>query len=176
MPLDIGVGILLSIVVANWYQVSLSPFFVLLGILAALAPDLDIVPLFWRTTYDHRSFPHYPIVQVVLTCMVYGLLGPMYATLYGLGVFIHLLHDSIGLGWGVMWFWPVSRRKFLFLPIARMKTYGYFMTWMREEERQLGADYHDPHWIRHYYFSSHPIAFIEYGVLLFAFAVWWYVG
>jgi hypothetical protein len=91
--------------------------------------------------------------------------------LYGLGVLAHLIHDTIGLGWGVAWLWPLSERKIIFFPVARMKTYGWFMSFTPEEELKLSYDYHNPNWLRHYYLRPNPVAYIEYGTFIIALIV-----
>jgi hypothetical protein len=167
MPLDIGVGIILSLGAAQGFGVEATPMFMTTGILFALLPDIDILPIFWRTSYDHRSYPHYPIVHVPIAIGIYMLFGPVFTTLYVLCLLAHFIHDTVGLGWGIAWLWPFSRRRFIFLPAARMSR-GWFQSWLPEEETTFTYDYRVDSWIRYYYFRPSPVAFIEYGVVSIA--------
>jgi hypothetical protein len=168
MPLDIGVGALFSLLVSHLFGFHATIFFVLLGILFVLLPDVDIIPIFWRTEYDHRSFTHYPVIYIPPALLLYVLGGPVYGTLFVLCIFAHFIHDTIGIGWGVAWLWPFSKRKFLFPERSRRDQYGLFMTWLPEEEKGMAARWHDPHWIRTYYLRPNPIAYVEYGILFFS--------
>ncbi len=168
MPLDIGVGILLSLGVAHYFGIHASLLFIGLGILFALLPDIDILPFFWPTNYNHRSFMHYPLLYIPIALLVFYFFGTIYSTLFVLGVFSHMVHDTIGIGWGIAWLAPFSPRKFLFPEVGRRKQHGFFMTWLPQEEKVMANQYHDPTWVKTYYFTPNPIAYVEYGVLLVA--------
>lgn len=168
MPLDIGVGIVASLGVAHWFGVESTGLFIAVGIVFALLPDIDMLPIFWRTQYDHRSWLHYPVLYVALTAAVYVFFGSVYAALFAVCTLAHLVHDTIGIGWGVAWLGPFSKRKFLFPEKGRRRRYGFFMTWTPEEEVQMAGEFHNPAWVSHYYFRPNAIAFVEYGALLLA--------
>jgi hypothetical protein len=172
MPLDIGAGILLALLVAHGFGVEPIAGFIAFGIVCALLPDIDnVIPLLRRTEYDHRSFFHYPILYVPIALLIYILLGSSYFTLYALCIAAHFIHDTIGIGWGVAWLWPLSRRKFLIPEKGRRKDRGLFISWMPEEEPALAARYHNPNWLRDYYLRPTAISIIEYGFLLFAIVI-----
>ncbi len=67
---------------------------------------------------------------------------------------------------GVAWLWPITARKFLFPGEERKVDFGFFMTWLPEEEAALGAKYHKPNWLQEYYFRPNMVAYVEYGALL----------
>lgn len=165
MPLDIAVGIFLSLGVAHDFHFHASILLVLFGIGGALFPDIDnVIPLLERTTYDHRSFLHWPVLYVPF-CIVFWVLNPVYGKLFTLGVLWHLLHDTIGIGWGVAWLAPFSKRKFLFPEKGRRREYGFFMTWLPEQESAMATKWHDPHWLTTWYLRPNLLAFIEYTAL-----------
>lgn len=167
MPLDVGVGILLSIGVAEWFGVPLSPWLVLFGITAALLPDSDIVTAAFGR-WQHRMVTHFPLVYVPFAIALFLLLGPAYGALFLLGIVAHFLHDTIGIGYGVAWLWPFSPRKYLFPDRYRRQTLGWFVSWMPEEEARIQAAPRRPnaaHWLTDYYFRPNLGAYIEYGVL-----------
>lgn len=166
MPLDIGVGILLSLIVSHIFGVEPTAVFVVCGVLFALLPDIDILPPLARVSYDHRSFLHYPAVYVPFMVAIYFWAGPLWGTLFTLAIVLHFIHDTIGLGWGVAWLWPLTPRKFLFPGEERKADFGFFMTWLPEQEPALGAKYHKPNWLQEYYLRPNAVAYIEYGMLL----------
>lgn len=172
MPLDIGVGILAALGVAHWFGTEPTVFLIIIGVLCALLPDIDILPVFWRTHYDHRSWLHYPLLYVPLGVLVYMVFGSMYAALFVVCVLAHLVHDTIGIGWGVAWLGPFSKRKFLFPEKGRRQRHGFFMTWTPKEEAKMAEEFHDPQWVSHYYFRPNAIAFVEYGALILALCAW----
>lgn len=166
MPLDIGVGILLSLGVAHWFSVPVTPLLVIVGILSTLAPDIDMFfPLLGNTKHNHRSFTHYPLTFVPIVVVAFLLLNQVYATLIALGIVAHFIHDTIGIGWGIKWAAPFSMRAYLLPNKSRRRDYGWFMSWLPQEESAMAEKYHDPHWIRTYYFRPNAIAYVEYGVL-----------
>lgn len=175
MPLDIGMGILLSLFVADYFSITATPVFILLGIFFALLPDIDI---FWywfgkpKLEHDHRSFTHFPLLYIFLTPVVYIFFGPVYGTLFALCVAMHLIHDTIGMGWGIAWFAPFSYRKFRFLSQGgHGGSWELFRTWLPHEEAALAKHQHDPQWFTTYYLRPNLIGFVEYTVFCIALAV-----
>ena len=165
MPLDIGIGILLALGAAEFFGVQATPWLIAFGIAAALLPDIDIITIPLLGRWHHRTHTHFPIIYLSLSIPVFLLVDPLYATIFTLGVFAHLIHDTFGIGWGIAWLWPFSKRKFLLFPDkGRYEQFGIIATWMPEEEPALYHKHHDEHWIKHYYFRPNLLAYIEYGV------------
>jgi LexA-binding, inner membrane-associated putative hydrolase len=175
MPLDIGVGILLSLGVAAWFDVPLTPLLVLVGVGAALLPDIDIANMVWGR-WKHRVATHFPLTYVPLCALLFLTLPTPYATLITLAVFAHFVHDTVGIGWGIAWAWPCSRKKYLFFPGRRREpVMGRFASWLPEEQPALeeAIEKHSPYqgtgsWVLDYYARPTPLAFIEYGTLFIA--------
>lgn len=180
MPLDIGVGILLSIGVAELFSVPLTPWLVGFGILAALLPDIDITTLLWGK-WKHRVATHFPLAYLPIFVWAFVLLGPVYGTLLTLGVLSHFVHDTFGIGWGIAWGWPFSRRKFLLFPGKRREqVMGRFASWLPEEQAAIetAIEARSPYvgsgsWVIDYYFRPTLLAFIEYGTLLLSLVALW---
>jgi hypothetical protein len=182
MPLDIGVGILLSIGIAEYFSLPLTPFLLALGIFAALLPDIDIASLLWGR-WRHRVATHFPLTYVPIAALVFLIAGPSYGTLFSLGVLSHFIHDTIGIGWGIAWGWPFSRRKFLLYPGSRREPImGRFASWLPEEQSAIEAEIEERYpyrgsgsWVVDYYLRPSLVAFIEYGALAAALAtLTWY--
>lgn len=118
--------------------------------------------------YDHRIYTHYPLVWIPVALLVWIIFGPVIATLLSACVLMHLVHDTIGLGWGIAWLAPFSQRKFRFLSPTGGKNGGweFFRTWVTNEEEQMEAVQYDPHWVRNYYLRPHIIGITEYAIFL----------
>lgn len=172
MPLDIGVGILLSLGVSALFGVHATWLIMLFGIGSTLFPDIDIVTaLFgkWR----HRTATHYPLTYLPLVVIVWILFDPFYAALFGAGVLAHFIHDTIGTGWGISWFWPFTSRRFLVLPDGpRRKEMGAFATWLPAEHPEW-AHRGSHAWVRDIYFSVTTVAIVEYSALVIAAVALW---
>lgn len=154
MPLDIGVGILLSLGVAEYFGVEVTPILVLCGIAAALLPDIDIITWPLLGKWYHRTHTHFPLTYIPVAVLAFAFLPVVYATLLTLGVLAHLIHDTVGIGHGIKWCWPFSQRSFLYLqpkePVPAGRT-----------------------WVSHYYLRPNLLAYVEYGVLLMSLTVLW---
>ncbi len=166
MPLDIGVGIFISLFVSHIYNVGITPLLVLICIAAALLPDVDIITALWGR-WQHRELTHYPAFYIPFIAATYLFSGPLYATILFLGVYLHLLHDTVGIGWGISWFWPFTTRRFLFFPErARRKRYGWFMTWLPKDQHTIIEEPSSHHWLVTYYLKPSVLGTIEYGFLI----------
>jgi hypothetical protein len=93
-----------------------------LGIVVFLSilPDLDGMLAFlfrnWRPGYkklDHHDYiTHTPIFYLCISIAVWVGLGKELSFLFFLLTMTHLLLDSYGTDDGIMWLWPISKRKF----------------------------------------------------------------
>lgn len=167
MPLDIGVGILLSLGVAEYFGIEATPLLIAFGVACALLPDIDILTIPLLGKWHHRTHTHFPIVYIPLALFAFIFLPPIYATLFTLGVYAHLIHDTFGIGWGIAWLWPFSKRKYLFFPPKdHYESPSHIATWLPEEEPALVSSRHRNNWVYHYYFRPNTLAYIEYGVLV----------
>lgn len=176
MPLDVAIGIFLSLGIAEAFTIPASIHLILFGVGSSLLPDIDILPFLWQKPYNHRSWPHYPLIYIPVAIACFVFLGAAYGTLFVCGILAHFVHDTIGLGWGVAWLAPFSKRKFLLFPDGeRRAAYGAFMTWLPHEEAAMAEQHANPHWIRDYYLRPNIVAYIEYGAFLGALAMLaWY--
>ncbi len=174
MPLDIGVGLLLGIVLSVLsgmnYELCLA-----LGVVACLLPDLDFIWPLLRGKYSykkaHRDGLHYPILFLPVVGAIGLLINPYVAATFVVGAFIHFLHDSIGIGWGVKWLFPFKNVSYAFLYRARLVAEKnmpkkLFYSWTDAQRNSEMAKYADPHWIKHIYFQFHIYGIIEYFVLV----------
>lgn len=171
MFLDIGIGILLSIWTSWFFHADLMFILVLAGVIFALLPDIDFfVELIkhgsvgGKVIREHRELIHFPVIYIPVAILIYVAFGAMWAALFSLAILAHFLHDSIGLGWGIKWFWPFSRRSYkLFSEKNGRFSRRLVVSWNPEELTEVVADHGDPNWIRNIYLQFHPVAVIEFS-------------
>ena len=182
MPLDIGVGIMLAMASARAFHVTLSWHVVIWGILFALLPDLDVIPemivrrgkLGGKEISWHRELLHFPLTYVIPATLVCVLAGPLYGFLFAAGVLAHLVHDSVGIGWGIKWAWPFNKNSYKFFSNRQNGMSWQLLThWTPEELPAAVREYGDPDWIKHYYFEFHPIVITEIAIFILALALWY---
>lgn len=172
MVLDAGVGMLLASFFGVGFDIQPSAFFITLGVLGALSPDIDFI--MWTLlhkghihdpkVYKHRDLMHYPLIFVPLVGLVTSyFFGRFSGLLVSAGAVAHFLHDTTGLGGGIRWLWPFDNRAY-YIEKTRLdgfKLYRWTEADILAREKELGA----ANWIRKLYqpFSLNFIA--EFGVL-----------
>ena len=178
MPLDIGVGIFAAIFLSGWLHVPLSVAWIFAGIFFALAPDIDALINFiqFRSTkhaYHHRDLLHLPLVYVPVGTLVVNFFNPNFSLLFLICSLAHFVHDSIGIGWGVQWLWPLNTDHFSFLylyqptgkpPLERKLFYRF----RHAEIDALDAMHGDADWVHNIYVRMHPYAIVEILVCIAA--------
>jgi hypothetical protein len=88
----------------------------------------------------------------------------------------HFVHDGIGIGWGVQWFYPIKENHYMFFyryhaPSKPPIPFQYMYSWKPEEVDALAEKHGDPDWIKNIYFKWHPYAIAELLGLLIALAI-----
>jgi hypothetical protein len=174
MPLDIGVGLILGVLLSTFtalnYGLCLS-----VGVIAALLPDLDYV---WKAIQtkklpdsEHRDGLHYPILFIPFVVLVGLLLSPQIGLVFALGSLCHFLHDSVGIGFGIKWLFPFKKNSYLFLfqiktPTNKNMPRQRFYSWNDAERAEMIRKYAYPGWIKYVYFQPNPFGLFEYAGLL----------
>lgn len=170
MFLDIGVGILLAVGLSKVFGVALSYPLVFAGAGFSLLPDLDILVelakrgrIGGRVQGHHRELTHFPLTYLPVWFLVWRFFGPVWGSLFGLAVAAHFLHDSAGMGWGLKWLWPFSRRAYKFFSNKDGSFSGRFLvSWSPAELKTVIHNHGDDHWLKNFYFKLHPIAVFEF--------------
>ncbi len=183
MFLDIGVGIFVSIFLSHIFEISLSPELVVGGILFSLMADLDVFvelakrgKVGGRVQGHHRELTHFPLTYLPIFILIYFLFGKVWSALFGLCVFLHFLHDSVGMGWGIKWLWPFSNKSYKFFSEKDGRLSANFLvSWRPQELKKIIAQYGDDHWIKNFYFKLHPIAVFEFLVFVFSVLVLYFI-
>jgi len=178
MFFDIGAGILSSIFIGFLFKLSLTAPFLIGGIVFALLPDLDFIFNFNKIIGDinahkHRNLVHYPLLYIPLGMVIISFFSTAWSILFGLCSLIHFIHDSIGIGWGIQWLYPFSRKHFAFLYLYRPKNKEkmpnkIIYTWKHEDIDALAEKYGDEEWFKNIYLKWHGYAIIELSIFIFA--------
>ena len=178
MLLDIAIGLLLAMIALPhspwggllWLSVYTVTF--------SLVPDLDVMlsRLTGVSPSRHREILHKPLVLLPTVFFVISLFDVSLATIAIVALLLHYVHDSIGIGWGVQWVYPISKDSFSFLyhlpgGTRRMKR-RLLYRWPHGRIEALATKYGDPHWFRNIYLRWHPYAIIEASVFLFIVSIW----
>lgn len=183
MTLDIAFGILISILAHELFDAELTPTFVLMGIFFAISPDID-VPLFFiwkriqkrwhlgRSITSHRNILHNPLIFIPVGWICISLFSIPYASAFAILAFLHFLHDSIGIGFGVAWLYPFSKTRFSFLYQYDASLHRYpqelIYSWTPERIQSTTKLSENRSWRRDIYFRLHPYSLIEHTALLIA--------
>lgn len=182
MFLDIGVGILAAILVSKLFSITLTYWFVAGGIVFALLMDADFIFHLWtggtsKDVHRHRDLLHYPIVYIPFgSSIAYFLGGNYWALLFAICSFVHFLHDSIGIGWGVQWLWPFRNDHYTFFyayqpPSRPPLPFQWVYIWKHDEIDKIEEKLGDHDWIKNIYLKWHPYAIVEFVVFLIALSV-----
>lgn len=181
MILDIAIGLLLG----SYFNTGdeMNYLLMILAILFCLLPDIDIFYYLFKKyikkvdMIEHRSWTHFPLVYVpVYFTILYieNIFNIKYniSTLFLLSIVWHFVHDTLFIGWGVMWGWPFSKRKYKIFPDRNGKVTGkLLLTWLPEDQENIikwsGGSIDG--WLRHYYFKFNIVSALEYGVFLYTF-------
>lgn len=184
MPLDIASGILVAALVSHFFQIPFNASLIFWGVIFNLLPDFDVFILslnrgLKKTTEPtstgnilyHRDLFHKPIYFLVIS-MLLLLFSKQFAMLFFLGTFFHLIHDSIAVGWGIQWLWPISKNHTAFFhvngPPNKPLPNQLFYNWTRQQISKIAVEYHDPNWIKNVYFRWNWVGATEYISLIIA--------
>lgn len=179
MILDIALGISLATLVAEWFGFNATATWYVLGVVFALLPDVDLVLTrlsaamrkagsgVGKFTHEHRDLLHYPILFAAAAVLLFLFEGPEVGTLFSLTLLAHFLHDSVHIGWGVVWLWPFSHRSFKFFSDEKGGWSWHFVrSWSKKELRTVSGQYGNDNWLKHYYLSPSPTLFFEVCMLI----------
>ena len=192
---DFANGIFAVLITCAVYDTSPLWWYFLIGLPLAMLPDIDAIPEIIRRgkvssdahyTRDHRTFLHYPIVSLLIFTPVY-FFGGFWGLLIVIAVFLHLLNDLYGTGWGLQLFWPLSTRHYKFfgrranrlrsmlasdgdltkLPPQETKL-RLLVSWSNEELNNYITRFGVDNWIIYWYLKPNWVAVVEYSLFLIA--------
>jgi len=154
MPLDIAFGIMGAAIAAPLIGIPLTGGLIVLCILFALSPDADYLIYLARTrasnefAHEHRDLLHNPIIFIGICGAMLSAISVKIAALFAALALLHFLHDSVGVGWGVRWAYPFSKKYFKFFHNGKSIT-----SWTPAEQKEMARSHGDPQWLAHYFKS-----------------------
>lgn len=174
MQADIGLGFLIAVFVSWLFSVDPTVWFILFCVVAALLPDGDFMVEFFKhgsvggkVIREHRELFHFPISYIPVIVLVFLFAHPMWALALTLGILAHFIHDSIGIGWGIKWFWPFQHHSYkLFSKYDGRMSWKFIHYWQAHEMDQVARDHGIENWITEIYLRPHPINIAEWIVFL----------
>ena len=177
MFLDIAVAIVVTKLVSLSLHQDPSALLFMFAICSSLFPDIDILSpavkkyFFKKQVINHRTFLHYPALYILPSLLLLTISGKL-AFIFSICIFLHFVHDTFFLGWGVLWLWPFSSTRFKCFPDRDGKIVNLgLVTWKENEEKEIIRRYHNPHWIQDFYLRPNIVAYIEYGAIFLAFII-----
>jgi LexA-binding, inner membrane-associated putative hydrolase len=156
MVLDIAIGIIGAIIASKFLAMPLTAFLVVASIFFSLSPDADfLIHLFLirktdKFSHEHRDILHNPLVFIPAGFLIIAPISVLFAVLFAVMSLAHFIHDSLGIGWGVRWFYPFSKKYYKY-------SHG-FVGWTPEEQHALAEEHGDPDWLKHHLSSREFIA------------------
>ncbi len=168
--LDVSVGIIATILLADGMGIPLKWWYVVIGATLSIIIDISII----------KKSLHYP--STILLVIVPSAYFVGFMTMWWLGIdrlsehfrhltyfvllaeiclFAHFVHDSFGVGWGVKWLYPLSQKSFkLFCTKENEYEGDRVLIWWTEEELKVAIKkYGDPDWMSKYCMS--PLFIID---------------
>jgi len=186
---DLASAIFTAIFV-SWFLATPLTYGIVAGAIAfAFLPDIDYLAHLSRggtsrNAHRHRELLHYPLLYIPAGAMIASVFGAPWVLLFAIASFLHFLHDSIGIGWGVQWLYPFRKDHYTFLyryqprhkePLPRR--WAPILVWKHEDIDTLAARYGDENWIRNIYLYWYPYAIAEFLFFLgAAVMLYWYAA
>jgi len=176
---DIGIGIFSAIIASRLFQTKLTLFTVIIGIVFALLLDTDFL-VEWikrkrmpgKFSHEHRNLFHFPLFYIPIGSFVVFWFGWIYLFLFIFNSLLHFLHDSLGIGWGIKWAYPFSKRNYKFFTGDDNRfSKRFIISWNKEELQKTVEKYGDPNWIKNIYFRPTLISITEVAIFLISLVV-----
>lgn len=172
MLLDVAIGIIGALLA--WPGVVLPPAsFLALGMIFAVAPDIDVILSARRLrgrgryAHRHRDVLHSPLLYLPIGFLLLAPVSERVAVLFVALSLFHFLHDSVGIGWGVRWLYPFSPDAFKFFADAQNHFSWHMCTrWTPDELSSAVERYGHDDWFARYYLHPHPIGIIENSIFV----------
>lgn len=168
MLADIGIGILIAIFASKYFAIELSLKLVAFGVLFTILPDLDFIPYlfnkkaFGQRAHEHRNLFHYPIFYLIIGSIISLFFGYLWFFLFLFGAIAHFLHDSVGIGWGVKWFYPFNKKNYKFFAGQFSNSdYKIISSWNDQELEEVIEKYGNKNWFKDIYLSFSLINIVE---------------
>ena len=153
-------GLLATIVVCVVFGVKVEWQHAVLAVVLSNIVDFDAVWTYIRNDSiaahagnlaDHRDIAHYPIIVVPCFILTASVFGFFWATVVAANLVTHFVIDSVGVGWGIKWLWPFSKKNYKFLcERDNRSSTRILVSWSPAELRYAIAHYGNIDWLAEY--------------------------
>ncbi|HBI25204.1 MAG: hypothetical protein UT41_C0003G0104 [Candidatus Wolfebacteria bacterium GW2011_GWC2_39_22] len=183
MLADIGLGIFVALIASNLFGIEVSAQLAGISVLFALLPDADFLvhaiahrKVGGKYAHVHRDLFHYPLLYLGIGGVFAALFGAAWFFVFMAASLAHFIHDSMGIGWGIKWMYPFSKKiSKLFSTKEGDLSMNASATWSEKELEKVAEEKGNEHWIRDVYFRWHPVGVIENVVFIVAIVTLLYV-
>lgn len=172
MYLDIAVGLVIGWSVSLISGEPALPF-LLFGIGATLAPDLDFIIWLirnkWKVdqfAHEHRDLFHKPVLLGLGGGLLIAFFNPLYGLVWFLGTMAHFVHDTFDGGWGIQWLHPFY---YGYFTLASYSPQCHFRN--KVEQRAVAAVHGNPRWLEEEYLKPNKKRLLEIIFLVGTFLV-----
>lgn len=171
----LGLALITSVIFSKLFHIELTPTFILLNIIFNYLPDSDIpIELLQRGRIGgkehgfHREVTHTPLIYIPISILVSLVFGLPWAVIFITGVYLHILFDSFGSGWGTMWFWPFSTNRFKLFTDQKTGKYSPYQIaiWDKKEFKAMALKHGDDDWFKNIYLKFHTLFLIEIIIVI----------
>jgi hypothetical protein len=162
-------GTLVFLLFANFFGTQVNGWYLLLGALCGFFPDplsyiLAKTALLNKWAHKHRDNLSHSLFLPVIAFIILAPFDVRLASMISLTLLTHPIIDLIGMGWGVMLFYPFSDK------VYKLFYNGKFLTvWSLEEVDAEAEKFGNNNWIRDIYFTVFtldPVSLSEKASLL----------
>lgn len=158
MFLDLKLGLAWAFLVAIYFGKVITPEWLIMGVVFALLPDID----FWleyikRGTVGgkvidlHRILFHAPLTYIPIALFIGTYFGSAWMYLFILGFLGHFIHDSMGMGYGVRWLWPLDTNWYKLFSSKDGEIHydldHLLVSWSNREMKKLVHERGNDHWM-----------------------------
>lgn len=176
MFLDIGLGIISAILTSEILKIKLKVSLVIVSVIFALLPDLDSLFFLLKRKkidkyfHEHRHIFHYPLLYILVGSLLLSVVGLKWVFVFAVASFLHFTHDSFGIGWGVKWLHPFSKKNYKLFAWPHPEVYfdpsRIFVSLSDEKLKETVKKIKEENWVRKYVFSFHPLPVAEFILFL----------
>lgn len=167
MQADIGLGLLVAVLVSHLFGAPVTWGLAAFCVVMALLPDIDFLIEHYKhgsvggtVVREHRELIHFPAIYLPIALAIGIMFGALWGVAFALCLLAHFLHDTVGIGWGIKWLWPLSRRNYKLLVDMDAHMHGpiaLLRSWTDEEVARIATVHGIDGWVEKLYLKPFPI-------------------
>lgn len=174
MFFDLGIGIIVSVLASKYLGMPMDHILVFGSMLFSIFPDVDFIMVLLEYGYagkyshNHRHLFHFPLIYLIFFgLLIWLFFGINWFLIFLAASIMHFLHDGIGIGWGVPYLFPFSRRNFKFFTTRENKfSFKFINSWNQEELAEAVEKFGEEHWFKKYYLRLSSVFIVEMSVFV----------